>query len=170
MQMLKLFPAAHQEKITCVAFDPAHNQIFVAAQSPNIIVWNTKSNSSQPVAVMKGHKGAVTGLVYFSGMGLVISSSLDGTLVVWDDRFKVLQVGSCSIADLLSCVVERWRATQDPNTGAKCKETNPLYGLEPKADNHWHWSNASNAVLQDDRCAATGCIQTHQAERNKHRW
>ena len=108
MQMLKLFPAAHQEKITCVAVDPAHNQIFVAAQNPNIYVWSTTSRSSQPVAVMKGHKGAVSGLMYFTGMGLVISSSLDGTCIIWDDRFKVLQVRASSFCNLLQYRHVQW--------------------------------------------------------------
>ena len=93
MQMIKMFPAVHEEKVTCIAMDSAHNLLFVAGHSNRILVWSTKSNSSQPVAIMKGHKGAITGLVYFTGMGLVISSSLDGTCIVWDDRFKVLQVG-----------------------------------------------------------------------------
>jgi WD40 repeat protein len=92
MQMICKLPAAHQARIKCIAFDSAHNQLFVAAQSPNIYVWNTKSHSGQPIAVMKGHKGEVTGLIYFSGMGLTISSSLDGTCIIWDDRFKILQV------------------------------------------------------------------------------
>jgi WD40 repeat protein len=117
MQMLKLFPAAHQERITCVAVDPAHNQIFVAAQSPNIFVWSSSSHSSQPIAVMKGHKGEVTGLVYFTGMGLVISSSLEGTCIFWDDRFKVLQVGCFS-----SCIGCVWGAElQSVNKNVFCR-------------------------------------------------
>lgn len=151
MQMLKLFPAAHPDgKVTCVAVDPAHNQIFVAAQSPNIYVWSTTSHSSQPVTVMKGHSGAVTGLVYFTGMGLVISSSLDGTCIIWDDRFKVLQVGARSLAQLLLYrrlqLSEPWDAT----TGAQSAEADSMPGLEPEADNPRHRTKPNNAVLQDD--------------------
>lgn len=93
MQMLRHIgaPAVHEAQVTAVAFDQAHNLVFVASTSPNIWVWNAKSSSTQPLAIMKGHKGAVTGLVYFSGMSIIISSSLDGTCIFWDDRFKVLQ-------------------------------------------------------------------------------
>jgi WD40 repeat protein len=93
MQMLRRIgaPAVHEAKVTAIALDKAHNLLFVGSTGPNIWVWNTKSPTSQPLAIMKGHKGAVTGLVYFSGMNIIISSSLDGTCIFWDDRFKILQ-------------------------------------------------------------------------------
>ena len=92
MQIADTVLKAHECTITCVAFDQARSIVFVGAEHTDIRAWSLKAPGGAPVATMKAHKGHLSSLAYCDGLNVLISGGLDGLCVLWDERFKVLQV------------------------------------------------------------------------------
>lgn len=103
MQLAEQLPKGHELTITSIAYDQARAVVFVGAEHPDIKAWSMR-NAIAPLAVMKGHKGNVSSLVFCDGLHVLISGALDGLCIVWDERYKVVQV--CSISKY-SCCAQR---------------------------------------------------------------
>ena len=92
MQIAETVPAAHDSSITCLAFDQAHGIVYVGAEHPDIKVWSLKGSKKAPIATLKAHKGHLSSLVFCDGLNVLISGAVDGLIIVWDERGKVVQV------------------------------------------------------------------------------
>jgi WD40 repeat protein len=108
MQVVHKIPAAHDTIISAVAFDQTRGIVFVGAEHPDIRAWSTSSPENQPLAVMKAHKGFVTSLSFCEGISVLFSGSVDGQCILWDDRFKPLQVCQGN----LPCLLHRHESTE----------------------------------------------------------
>ena len=128
MQIAETVPAAHDSSITCLAFDQAHGIVYVGAEHPDIKVWSLKGSKKAPIATLKAHKGHLSSLVFCDGLNVLISGAVDGLIIMWDERAKVVQVctpvatvcrcacGSCHGHG--ACASDRYASTD----ASKCME------------------------------------------------
>ena len=82
---------ASNEPVTCI--NVAWN-VSAALSSPiaavgymtgGIVVWDLMGEAEDlPICKLKGHKAGITGLQYYNRGECLISSSLDGAVIVWD--------------------------------------------------------------------------------------
>eukprot|EP00249_Psilotum_nudum_P032277 c47596_g1_i1 orf=92-544(+) len=89
MEIRCRIPDAHGCPILAVAFNRERNEIYSGSQDAQIKVWDVESGKllrSQP-----GHHAWVTDLLYCDAATILFSSSLDGNILVWSDKGKLLQ-------------------------------------------------------------------------------
>jgi WD40 repeat protein len=71
-----------------VAYSPDGRLIAVAGGSgPRgyVVIWRTEpAENSQPIAILKGHRGPVTAVAFSALQPILVSGSTDGTIRLWD--------------------------------------------------------------------------------------
>ncbi|HEV3387188.1 MAG TPA: serine/threonine-protein kinase [Gemmata sp.] len=72
------------DNIRCVAISPDGKSIAAGSDDSMVWLWSTDQNGPTTVC-MKGHKGAVTGMVFVSADSM-LTSGVDGTVRQWDLR------------------------------------------------------------------------------------
>ncbi|CAM6099734.1 unnamed protein product [Calypogeia fissa] len=82
---------AHSAPILCVAFDGSRNEIYSGGRDCLIKVWD--SESGRLLRYQQQHSNWVMDLLFVpSPVKILFSCSLDGNIVVWSDRGRLLQV------------------------------------------------------------------------------
>ena len=73
---------------SCVTFDSNRDLLIAGSASGTIAIYNTLDFSQR--TVLEGHSGRVTGLQALDegAGGFLVSSSLDSTLIVWDEHHE----------------------------------------------------------------------------------
>jgi serine/threonine protein kinase/WD40 repeat protein len=66
-----------------LAYDAQHETLATAASDQTIQLWNTRYPFRQ-IHVLRGHKGAVTGVAFSSDGQRLASCGMDGTIRLWD--------------------------------------------------------------------------------------
>mmetsp|Transcript_348 Transcript_348/g.594 ORF Transcript_348/g.594 Transcript_348/m.594 type:complete len:555 (+) Transcript_348:210-1874(+) len=80
---------SHEQPVLCVALDKQRGELYSAGQDSLIKVWET--DSGRLARLQKGHKGWVSDLLFIPFAKVLISGSVDGTIMAWSDKGKELQ-------------------------------------------------------------------------------
>jgi WD40 repeat protein len=92
MQIVAKIDAAHETTVMCIAFDQAHSVVYVGAEHPDIKAWSLRASGGVLLATLKAHKGHLSSLAFCDGLNILISGAVDGLIILWDERFKIVQV------------------------------------------------------------------------------
>ena len=77
-------PSAHDEAINKVIALP-NNRIATCSDDQTIKIWKSnKPYSDTPIKVLEGHSDKVDSLLYIKERDIMISGSVDGTLLLWN--------------------------------------------------------------------------------------
>ncbi|KAJ1947797.1 hypothetical protein GGF37_000174 [Kickxella alabastrina] len=76
------FPAAHSQDISCVCFSFDDTQVLSGSLDGILRIHGLKSGNM--LKEFRGHSAAVTGAVFSQDMSLVVSTSEDGSVRIWD--------------------------------------------------------------------------------------
>ncbi|EFJ27980.1 hypothetical protein SELMODRAFT_3289, partial [Selaginella moellendorffii] len=85
-------PDAHELSVLCVAFNNYRNEVYSGSQDCLIKIWDVESGSQ--IRIQEGHQAWVTDLLYSELVKILFSCSLDGKVLAWSDKGKLLQVHS----------------------------------------------------------------------------
>jgi U3 small nucleolar RNA-associated protein 12 len=96
----------HTRPVTCLAFSSDGSLLATGSQSTEVLVWDVLGQAGR--ARLKGHKSAVTSLV-FGNNNKLISASKDTLVLVWD-----LTLQQC-VQTLVGHRHEVWDVVLDPN-------------------------------------------------------
>jgi WD40 repeat protein len=77
------------EVLTCVVAHPHRDLLLLGTNSGRIIFWDIAKQQS--VGTSQAHDRDVTRIIFSTSGDRLLTSSLDGTLVVWDAQFAQLQ-------------------------------------------------------------------------------
>lgn len=191
MQLAEQLPKAHELPVTSIAYDQARGVVYVGAEHPDIRAWSMRSPNA-PLAVLRGHKGNVSSLAFCDGIHVLISGALDGLCIVWDERYKVVQV-RCRCYDvqataasfdsmshsLMTCCIARHCVQLSLSTAvshtAECfaghdfVDTSALHCVECSAFSYSHWAEPP-AVILCTGCPASACAQARPQSPSQHCW
>ncbi|KAJ1812895.1 Serine/threonine-protein kinase smu1, partial [Coemansia sp. RSA 2599] len=78
----KRFLAAHSKEVSCVCFSHDDTQILSGGYDNILRIHGLKSGNM--LKEFRGHSAAITSAAFSQDMGLVLSTSEDGTLRIWD--------------------------------------------------------------------------------------
>ncbi len=80
---------AHDLPILCCELNVARKELYSGSQDTSIRVWDIER--LKLVRKQTGHKGWVTSMVYSPTTKLLFSGSVDGTIIVWNEKGIALQ-------------------------------------------------------------------------------
>ena len=94
MEVRRVVNDAHSMQITCCAYNRERQELYSGGQDTLVKAWDV--NSGRLRFSLSGHKGWVTDVMHVSlspSLGLLFSSSIDGSVIVWNtsDRGKIMQ-------------------------------------------------------------------------------
>ena len=73
---------AHTDIINKIIPLPEH-RIASCSNDNEIKIWKTINYNDSPIKILKGHRGSVTSLLYIKERNILISGSIDETLILW---------------------------------------------------------------------------------------
>ena len=74
---------AHNDTINKIIPLPEH-RIASCSNDKSIKIWKTINYDDAPIKILKGHNGSVTSLLYIKERNILISGSIDETLILWN--------------------------------------------------------------------------------------
>ncbi|KAI9189142.1 hypothetical protein H9P43_000570 [Blastocladiella emersonii ATCC 22665] len=90
MELKSVVPQdAHPKPITCIAHHTGRREVISGSEDSIIRAWDT--DTGRLTATFEGHSGWITALVYCKEIKCLVSSSQDGTIIVWSNNCKILQ-------------------------------------------------------------------------------
>ncbi|KAG0571366.1 hypothetical protein KC19_VG005800 [Ceratodon purpureus] len=82
---------AHHLEVECCCYNHDRNEIFTGSRDCLIKAWDIESG--RQLRVQQQHTNWVMGLIYVSEpVKMLFSCSLDGNILVWNERGRLLQV------------------------------------------------------------------------------
>ncbi|KAL7748482.1 SCF-dependent proteasomal ubiquitin-dependent protein catabolic process [Sorochytrium milnesiophthora] len=100
MEYRMVVPEAHSLSITCMVHNPHRRELFTGSEDFSVKMWDLETGRLLNMYV--AHTGWVTGMVFwcdllqmhdgkhFKRLKLLLTASLDGTVVVWGASMKVV--------------------------------------------------------------------------------
>ena len=79
----KLTLPGHSSNVGTIGFDHAAEHLFAGTQGGSLYIWDLGSQQS---TILTGHGREITNIVHEDQQNLIITSSLDTKVKVWDAR------------------------------------------------------------------------------------
>ncbi|KAI5063504.1 hypothetical protein GOP47_0022051 [Adiantum capillus-veneris] len=90
MEITCRIPDAHGCPILSIAYNKDRKEIYSGSQDAKIKVWDVETG--RLLRIQQGHQAWVTDLLYSYTASLLFSCSLDGNILVWSDKGKLVQM------------------------------------------------------------------------------
>lgn len=91
---------AHAHRINSVAMNEDSSVLFTASYDKTVSAWDLRSNSREPIQIMKDFTDSVTSLITTPSQ--VITGCVDGKLRIYDIRSSILNIDD--VKDSITCV------------------------------------------------------------------
>ncbi|CAG9462329.1 unnamed protein product [Pedinophyceae sp. YPF-701] len=89
MQVWRIQKVLHEQRITCISYNPKRREVLTGSEDTTVRAWDI--DSGRLARTMAGHRGWVTDIEWIPTLQVVVSSSIDGCLIVWSPHGAILQ-------------------------------------------------------------------------------
>ena len=91
---------AHSHRINSIAMNEDSSVLFTASYDKTVCAWDLRSNSREPIQVLKDFTDSVTSVIITQSS--IIAACVDGNLRTYDIRSNLLNIDS--VKDPITCV------------------------------------------------------------------